>query len=159
MNNLSNIQKSYIAGFLDGDGSIYVKLTRNDTYRFGYQVAPYIVFYQRKDYKDYFETLRKMLGIGYIRIRKDGIVEYIIGDLDSLKKFINQISPYSRLKKRQLRLMSEILEKKRTVKTAKDFIRLSKLIDQFKNLNYSKKRSQTSYSVEKLLKNKGLLTP
>jgi len=55
--------------------------------------------------------------------------------------------------------MSEILEKKRTVKTAKDFIRLSKLIDQFKNLNYSKKRSQTSYSVEKLLKNKGLLTP
>jgi len=43
---LSSNQKAYLAGFLDGDGSIYVRAKPNQTYRFGYQIAPYIVFYQ-----------------------------------------------------------------------------------------------------------------
>jgi hypothetical protein len=46
MRKLNDTQKSYIAGFLDGDGSVYVKLKKNDTYRYGYQIAPYITFYQ-----------------------------------------------------------------------------------------------------------------
>ncbi len=43
---LNQIQKSYIAGFLDGDGSIYVRLKPNRTYRYGFQVSPYIVLFQ-----------------------------------------------------------------------------------------------------------------
>lgn len=43
---LSSQQKAYIAGFLDGDGSIYVQLKPNPTYRYRFQVSPAIVFYQ-----------------------------------------------------------------------------------------------------------------
>ena len=43
---LSPIKKAYIAGFLDGDGSIYVRAKPNTSYRFGYQIALYIVFFQ-----------------------------------------------------------------------------------------------------------------
>jgi len=43
---LSTQQKAYIAGFLDGDGSIHVRLKPNSTYRYRFQVSPAIVFYQ-----------------------------------------------------------------------------------------------------------------
>jgi hypothetical protein len=34
----SSEHKAYLAGFLDGDGSIYARLKPNNTYRFGFQV-------------------------------------------------------------------------------------------------------------------------
>lgn len=159
MKKLSTSQKSYIAGFLDGDGSVYVKLRKNDTYRYGYQVAPYIVFYQKKNYLKYLEKIKEVIGAGYIRIRKDGIAEYTIGDGKSLVEFAKQILPFSYLKSQQLKLLLEILRSKAKAKTAKDFIKVCEAIDRFKKLNYSKKRIQTADSVRRLLIKKGLLTP
>ena len=43
---ITTIQKAYIAGFVDGDGSIYVRLKPNKDYKYGYQVAPYIILFQ-----------------------------------------------------------------------------------------------------------------
>ena len=159
MRKLTISQKAYIAGFLDGDGSVYVKLRRNDTYRYGYQIAPYITLYQKKDYLNYLKEIKESLGIGYIRIRKDGIAEFIIGDRKSLIEFAKQVLPFSKLKSQQLKLLLEILKVKTEIKTAKDFIKLCKIVDRFKKLNYSKKRTQTADSVKKLLIKKGLLTP
>ena len=159
MRKVTNSQKAYIAGFLDGDGSVYARLKRNDTYKYCYQVAPYIVFYQKKEYLVYLKKIKEILGMGYIRIRKDGIIEYIIGDEKSLIEFSKEISPFSKLKSKQLRLLLKILESKKTVENARDFIRLCRLIDRFKDLNYSKKRTQDANLVRKTLINKGLLTP
>ncbi|HPR80247.1 MAG TPA: LAGLIDADG family homing endonuclease [Candidatus Pacearchaeota archaeon] len=159
MRKINDIQKSYIAGFLDGDGSVYVKLKKNDTYRYGYQISPYITFYQKATYIDFLEKMKKMLGVGYTRSRKDGVAEYTIGDEKSLLEFAKQISPFSKLKSRQLRLLSSILKLKSKTKSAKDFIVLCKKIDMFKELNYSKKRTQDSKEVLKYLVSKDLLTP
>jgi len=159
MRKINDIQKSYIAGFLDGDGSVYVKLKKNDTYRFGYQIAPYITFYQKATYLNFLIKLKKMLGVGYIRSRKDGVVEYTIGDEKSLIEFARQIAPFSKLKSKQLRLLSSVLKLKSKTKNAKDFIALCKKIDKFKELNYSKKRTQDSKEVSKYLKSENLLTP
>jgi len=151
--------KAYIAGFLDGDGSIYVKLTKNDTYRYRYQICPYVVFYQSKKNKRGIEQIKEFIGSGYIRTRKDGIVEYIIGDVDSIEKILNWLKPYVILKKENVRLMIKILQKKKKIASAKDFLDLCCQIDEFKKLNYSKKRKNTSNKVAQLLKQKGLLTP
>jgi hypothetical protein len=35
---ISTIKKAYLAGFLDGDGSIYVRLKPNQDCKFGFQV-------------------------------------------------------------------------------------------------------------------------
>ena len=51
---ISQTKRAYLAGFLDGDGSIYVQLKPNKTYRFGFQDAPYIVLFQsQKDQKNF----------------------------------------------------------------------------------------------------------
>ncbi len=41
-------EKAYIAGFLDGDGSIHIRLKPNETYRFGFQVAPLLVISEKE---------------------------------------------------------------------------------------------------------------
>ena len=156
---LSKEQSAYIAGFLDGDGSIYVRLKPNSSYRFYFQIAPAIVFYQSQKEMSHLEWLQKMIGRGYLRKRKDGIVEYILGDTESMKELIKNILPYLKLKQRQAKLMLEILRKKQEVNSATDFLRISKKIDLFREINYSKKRINDSLMVKKVLKKEGLLAP
>lgn len=153
------IEKAYVAGFLDGDGSIYVKLTRNSGYKFKFQVAPYLVFYQSGKQPEFLNKLNKIINLGYIRHRNDGIHELIIGDVDSLKSLVKALVPYLILKKKQALLMLKVLKLKQKVRSADDFIKLSKLIDEFANLNYSKKRIINSLEVERTLRKEGLLTP
>lgn len=156
---LSKEKKAYIAGFLDGDGSIHVRLKPNSSYRFRFQIAPAIVFYQSKKEINYLKWLKEEMGVGHLRIRKDGIGELTVADINGLKEVIKNISPYLRLKKKQAILMSEILRMKQDVKNAKDFLRLAQKIDKFQELNYSKKRIQNSSKVEETLKKEKLLTP
>lgn len=156
---MSSIQRAYIAGFLDADGSIYVKLTKNITYKYQYQVAPYIVFYQSQQSKKSLQEIQKMTGVGYIRKRNDGIEEYIIGDINSIREFLRVVSKFLIYKENQAKLMLEILNLKEKVKSSLDFLALCRLIDQFQQLNYSKKRIILAETVEITLKEKGFLTP
>jgi len=159
MNNFSEVEKAYIAGFLDGDGSVYVKLTKNKSYKFRYQVSAYISFYQSQSKNQFLEEIQKKFGCGYLRKRKDGISEFILGDEESQIKFIEMISPYSKLKKKQLQLMKKILNGKKKVKTANDFLKICALVDEYRLLNYSKKRKVLTKEVKKTLKKEGLITP
>lgn len=137
---ISQTSRAYLAGFLDGDGSIYVQLKPNKTYKFGFQIAPYIVLFQsQKDQKN-FELLCSMINLGYMRIRKDGILEYIIGKQENIIKFLNLVEPYVVMKKLQVALLKKIIVIKSKVESKKDFQALAKLIDTFRELNYSKKR-------------------
>ena len=137
---ISQTKRAYLAGFLDGDGSIYVRLKPNKTYRFGFQIAPYIVLFQSQKDQQNFEQLCSMINLGYMRVRKDGILEYIIGKIDNIIRFIKLVEPYVILKKSQIGLLKRIIIAKNKVQTKSDFIALAKLIDTFRELNYSKKR-------------------
>ena len=134
--------RAYIAGFLDGDGSIYVRLKPNSTYRYGFQIAPYIVFFQSQKNQKHFEKLCTLVGDGRLRVRKDGILEYVINKQDALHKLLEAVKPFVILKREQVDLMLQILDTKKRVETQKDFNSLAALIERFRELNYSKKRKQ-----------------
>ena len=139
---LSTNQKAYLAGFLDGDGSVYVRLKPNDDYRYGFQIAPYIIFFQSKQCQSKFAQIGEMLGCGYMRERKDGILEYTINRKEAIREVVDILLPYSLLKRDQLKLIRQILDKKEKVKNRNDFAKLMELIDKFRELNYSKKRKK-----------------
>ena len=44
---LSPVELSYIAGFLDGDGSIYAQIVRRSDYRLKFQIRVCIAFFQK----------------------------------------------------------------------------------------------------------------
>ena len=137
---LTQKQLAYIAGFIDGDGSIYVRLKPNDSYRYGYQIAPYIILFQSAKDEVNFNKICNLLNCGYLRKRKDGILEYTIGRKEEILALTAKIKPYLILKYRQAELLEKILKLKALVKNAHDFSKLMELIDQFEKLNYSKKR-------------------
>ena len=134
-------ERAYIAGFLDGDGSIYVQAKKNDTYRYGYQVAPAIVFFQSAKSEKLFTEFHVFLKLGLMRKRKDGVMEITVGRIAEILQLIGIVRPYTRLKRKQLELLEKILETKRSVEDEKGFSNLLKLIDGYRDLNYSKKRN------------------
>lgn len=151
--------KAYIAGFLDADGSIYVQVKRNTSYRYNFQIATNIVFFQSAKNEKFMIDLGKMIGCGYMRRRSDGIIEHIIGDEESIRDFLKNVSPELHLKNKQARLMIEILDQKKNISSAAEFINMVQIIDQFQKLNYSKNRKNTVEIVRKELHKEGMLTP
>ncbi len=137
---ITQTQLAYLAGFIDGDGSIYVRLKPNDTYRYGFQIAPYIILFQSAKDEASFQKICQMLNCGYLRRRKDGILEYTIGRQEEILDLISKIKPYLILKKRQANLIEKIFKTKSLVKNSKDFSKLMDLVNQFGDINYSKKR-------------------
>lgn len=129
----------YLAGFLDGDGSIYVRAKPNSSYKYGYQIAPTVAFFQSKKSGE-FPKLCKRIPYGTLRVRKDGIYEYTISRQKEIKDFLYLVLPYLVLKQEQAKLMIKILDFKDTVQTIDDFNVLLALIDSFRELNYSKNR-------------------
>jgi len=137
---ISQTQKAYLAGFLDGDGSVYVQLKPNKSYKYGFQVAMYIVFYQSQKSQKSFEKICSLIGFGHMRVRKDGILEYIIGTQEGIEKLIKMVDQYVIMKNPQVQLLKKIVVLKNQINSQKDFRELAKLIDTFRELNYSKKR-------------------
>ena len=79
---------AYIAGFLDGDGSIFFQLVRRNDYLFGFQVRCSIAFYQKTEKAEILEWLHGIFKKGYIRHRKTGISDYTIVGPDEVKSIL-----------------------------------------------------------------------
>ncbi len=141
---ISTTKRAYLAGFLDGDGSIYVRLKPNNSYKFGFQVSPYIILFQSIKEKEKFSKICSIINCGYIRERNDGILEYTINRKEEIIKFVKLVKPYLILKEKQAKLIISILSKKEKVKNKDDFKELMELVEQFRSLNYSKKRKRHS---------------
>ncbi len=58
---------SYIAGYVDGEGSFSVSVQRNSTCRVGFQLVPEFHVSQNGDRAQVLELIRSRLGCGYIR--------------------------------------------------------------------------------------------
>lgn len=158
--NMTNEELSYISGFLDGDGCIMLQLVYRHDYVLGYQIRASIVFYQNIRNRNFLEWLKEKLKFGYIRNRNDGMSEYTIVGTEAVGQILNLFKPYLRLKKRQVELAQRVLKEmpgRGRKLTPKKLLRLSKLVDGFSELNYSKRRTNTGAKVEEFLKSKNLL--
>ena len=143
---------AYIAGFLDGDGSIFFQIVRRKGYFYGYQIRCTIAFYQKNKNAQILRWLKSIFQCGYIRRRKTGISDYTIVESEKVRYILQILKPYIRLKQRHIDLGLEILDKLSRIDGAQSFLEVCRLVDCFQELNYSKKRRTTSKEVEKFLK-------
>ena len=150
---------AYIAGFLDGDGSIFFQLVRRKDYRFGYQIRSSLSFYQKSENQRILHWLKSQLKCGSIRHRKTGISDYTIVEPKEVRRILRLLQPYTRLKQEHIVLGLQIIEGLQAVDGTADFLKLCRLVDRFKNLNYSKKRRNTTGQVENFLKSHHILAP
>ena len=146
---MKNEEKAYIAGFLDGDGSIMAQLVFRKDYKLGYQIRVSIVFYQKTTHQNQLFWLKEQLGYGYIRVRNDGMSEYTIVGLREVSLVLILLYPFLRLKKELAKEVLSLIKLHPSSRkmTASKLISLSKLVDKTAEFNYSKKRTVTSESV------------
>ncbi|MGH7156509.1 MAG: LAGLIDADG family homing endonuclease [Candidatus Saccharimonadales bacterium] len=150
---MTNEEKAYIAGFLDGDGSIMAQLVFRKDYKLGYQIRVSLVFYQKTSHQEHLLWLKKQLGFGYIRERRDGMTEYTIVGLREVEFVLKLLYPFLRLKKVLAAKVLVLIERHPAQRkmTAKQLLSLSQLVDETAKFNYSKKRTVTSVQVKAFL--------
>ena len=150
---------AYIAGFLDGDGSIFFQLVKRKDYCYGYQIRTSLAFYQKTENEEILLWLKQQFSSGYIRRRKTGISDYTIVEPSEVRRILELLQPYVCLKKEHVRLGLEILQRLSLAEDATELVSLCRLVDRFQAINYSKKRTNTSVVVIDFLKSHGYLAP
>jgi len=146
---LTEAEKAYVAGFLDGDGCVMFQFVRRKDYVYGYQVRASVVFYQKQVHQAHLDWLKNKLSYGYIRQRKDGMAEYTIVGIQPVMEVLTMLKPYLRLKKPHVDVaqrIAKILPRYKRL-DKKLLLKVGGLIDQFKELNYSKRRRNTTQVV------------
>lgn len=147
---------AYIAGFLDGDGSIMVQIKNRYDTPTGWRLMFTICFYQDSRHKTYLEWIREKLHIGYLSDRKDGISELRINGQKQIKEILSQIKPFIKFKLKQVRITLKILNliKETRLPQLKKEARLeiADLICDLRNENYfSSKRKYNKKELKKIL--------
>ena len=151
--NVSN-DLAYIAGFLDGDGSVMLQLKPRQDYVMGFQIKATIAFYQKTNNRMVLDWLQSKLNVGRVRDRNDGISQYDIEGYTPVKYVLELIEPFVVLKSKQVKmalaLIREIEQERKT--TPEQFLERAKKIEIFQMLNYSK-RSKYGYAEVKAFLN------
>ena len=147
---------AYIAGFLDGDGSIFFQIIPRKDYKQKFQIRCSIAFYQKKENAEILVWLKNLFGAGYIRHRKTGMSDYTVVEPTEVEKILTLLQTYVKLKRKHIDLGLRILQQLKHMRSNKDFIEVCKLVDEFGKINYSKKRTITYKVVEDYFKNKSL---
>src|SRR5262249_6839228 len=75
---MQDATRAYIAGFLDGDGSVIFQLVRRRDYLYGYQIRSSVCFFQSTRGKAGLMWLKQQLGCGYVRDRAGDMSDYTI---------------------------------------------------------------------------------
>nr|QJA13789.1 putative site-specific DNA endonuclease [Chaetophora sp. FACHB-2423] len=158
MKQLTELEKSYIGGFLDGDGSVNAQIVRRKDYVLKFQIRVSVTFFQSTKRKWFLILLKKKLKMGTIRNKPDGVSELAIVGADSVRKLLLVLKPYIFIKRRQTKLVLSIIEKlPQSKRDPRAFLTLCTLVDKFEFLNDSKKREVTSVTVRKLFTEKRML--
>ncbi len=152
---------AYIAGFLDGDGSIMFQLKPRSDYAYGFQIKVTLAFYQKNSNRSILEWLYENLKVGAIRDKNDGMSEYDIEGFVPVRQTLEMIKPFVVLKREQvvkaLALIDEISSQQHP--TPEMFLEWCVKVDNFETLNYTKNRKHISKSVRTVLISKGYLVP
>ena len=102
---------AYIAGFLDGDGSIMLQLHRRESGKDVFRIKTTICFYQDKRHLEKMKWFKEILGCGYLYTRKDGISELRIEGFQRVFEVLTNLKPFLKFKKKQTSLMLKIIPK------------------------------------------------
>ena len=141
------INLAYIAGFLDGDGSLMLQIKKRKDGRFHYRFMATICFYQDSRHEKSLHWIKKVLGVGYLSTRNDGMSELRINGFEAIHEIMKNLLPYIRFKKNQAQAIYKsvnLLAKKRiNGLTKKDLLRLVKLILIIQKNNYATRTKKT----------------
>lgn len=134
----------YLAGFLDGDGSIgaQIQFAKDRKDKFAIRVS--IGFHQHKDRAWFLHWIGKTLGTGSMSKRKSSKWDWTIYSDNDVKDLLIVLLPHLRIKRKLAQLVIDIVNSKQSMKTRADLIKVMQKVDGTALHTYSKIRIWTS---------------
>lgn len=147
---------AYIAGFLDGDGSIMVQVKRRADAPKGWRIMVTICLYQDSRHKAPLIWMRDMFGIGYISNRNDHITELRINGYAEIKRILLILQPFIKFKRKQviyaLRIITRLEKKSMGKLSRNDRLAIADDIIALRGENYqSHQRVYTDAALKEIL--------
>ncbi len=130
----NQLQYAYIAGFLDGDGSIMLQLHRTAKGKEIFRIKTVICLYQDSKYLQELLWMQKVLGCGYVYTRNDHISELRIEGFQRVFETLEKLQPYIRFKQKQAQLLVDVIPRIQKKLLVKEEIR--PWIQKMRELNY-----------------------
>lgn len=152
---MKEVDRAYIAGFLDGDGSLMLQIKKRSDSKRAIRFMTTICFYQDTRHAKNLYWIKKILGIGYISKRKDGMTELRVNGFKQMGDILESLLPYIRFKKLQTRALIKavkILSRTKFKKLSQ--IQLAKLVNLIlviQNENYVTKKKKKKNELRKIL--------
>ena len=152
---------AYIAGFLDGDGSVIFQLKPRSDYAYGFQIKVTVAFYQKRSNRSILEWLHDNLKVGAVRDRNDGISEYDVEGFEPARQVLEALQPHVILKHDQVVMALQMIREMTSAAdpSPEEFLRWCGQVESFQALNYTKKRKHGQANVRAFLVSKGYLDP
>ena len=151
------IKRAYIAGFLDGDGSLMLQLKKRKDGIFKFRFMATICFYQDTRHEKDLLWIQEVLKIGYVSRRRDGMTELRINGFKRVRDILIKLSPFIRFKKLQAHALlkaCEILSNTKFKMLTKQ--KLLKLVDYVLVIHKQNYVTKTKKTREELLQILGL---
>ncbi|HXK36108.1 MAG TPA: LAGLIDADG family homing endonuclease [Candidatus Paceibacterota bacterium] len=155
MGSRSKNSLAYIAGFLDGDGSLMLQIKKRRDGALKRRFMCTIVFYQDTRHEAPLRWIRRILGIGYLSRRNDGMSELRINGFAQTRDILSDLLPFIRFK----RVQAQALLKAATIlaSISQDKLirpQLSRIADHIvvvQNANYATRRKKDKSEIRRLL--------
>lgn len=155
MGSRSNQAWAYIAGFLDGDGSLMLQIKKRNDGKRKWRFMATICLYQDSRHEKTLYWIREVLGIGYISQRNDGISELRINGFSQIEEVLTKLLPFVRFKRTQAKTLLKAVRllklKPLKLLTHPDLKKVVSYILMIQNENYASRQKKSKAELFKRL--------
>ena len=155
MGSQSKINLAYIAGFLDGDGSLMLQIKKRKDGTLKRRFMATICFYQDSRHEKDLYWIRGILEIGYISRRNDGMTELRINGYKQVKEILQNLLPFIKFKKDQAKALYNatnlLLNVKLKSLSKNNLLELANYITIIQENNYITRKKKTRQDILSIL--------
>ena len=141
----SEVERAYIAGFLDADGAIMAVIEKHQEKRFGFRVRVALKVTQHD--REILDWIQRTLRVGIVRANRLGdnrqTFDLHIRDRADVRKVLEMLMPQLRVKIAQARIAIQILDS--DIKSRQDLIRVASLADSLSRFNVRSKNRRKNF--------------
>lgn len=144
----SEVERAYIAGFLDADGAVMACIEAHKEKRFGFRVRVALKITQHD--RKILDWIQHAVGAGIVRANRFGdtrqTFDLHIRDRIQVQGILQMLMPYLRVKATQARMALQILN--REVVFPHDLIRSARIADSLSRLNVRSKNRRKNFAAK-----------